>query len=169
MIVSRSVSIVINKIILVSTLLSIFIFGVVMILLSYQSIINKLQLNNDKKETTAKIISWRTDIQRGIRSHQVQYEFLLENKLYTCTDETSRKNLWSSVSHSDWERSKKPKTLPVIYSQSDPWINRLKYSKSSNIYDAICAFIIGIFMLLLSSFYTYIYFSKKSKKEKRTP
>lgn len=87
-----------------------------------------------------------TDSRKNNSNIEIQYQFSIENKLYSCSDIFRRKNLWTTIEEENIS------TVEVIYSQNNPWNNRLVREKQSQLKNSIFVFIVGILGLILCLF-----------------
>lgn len=97
------------------------------------------------------------------KSYDVQYEFTVDDKTYTHSDETLRSNLWVSLLKEDYEDVIRSEKINIIYSEKNPSINRpaIGVNKNTINFDFISSALIFIILFLLIASLIFLEVRKK--------
>ena len=109
----------------------------------------ELELRTTGTEVVATVTDSRTMRSRRTgTSYQLRYRFKHKGKVYTHSDATGRKNLWSSLPEEGWRKAVKQKKVPVLMLPRSPGHSRL-VSASLPLGDKLAGLGLGLFVALL--------------------
>jgi hypothetical protein len=112
-----------------------------LLFLGISTIVQDLRLDKEGVVTFAKIANNQEFIDdNGQKRHQIQYQFIVDDNLYTYADSTGRQNLWHSISKEEWNSLRETNQIKIVYIPDNPWINRpLGKNSAIDSYAAVCA------------------------------
>jgi hypothetical protein len=148
--------------------LGLIVMGLTALAISIPELQNDANLKDNQKEVRGSVTENRVthDSKRNFDNYELQYTFKIppSSDLYTLSDATGRKNLWSTLTKQDWDDARKNRTLTIIYLPDNPWVNRPKSQKYNPHDDAIFAAItISGIPLLIAFLISYMAFVERKK------
>src|SRR4051812_49352173 len=112
--------------------------GIVVGALSQKDLRREYALHNANKLISATVSDTTINTSaKGPSTYDVHYHFDVDGKTYTYTDATGRRNLYASMKHGAWEVVRKSGRVDVLYDPDDPWINRPKNVRATNLLDML--------------------------------
>ena len=100
---------------------------------------HEASLEQEGVKTTADVtdyqISTRSSRYNSSPSYDVQYQFSPDDGVteYTGSDATGRRNLWRSISRSEYDTVTVSGKIEILYWPQDPWVNRPLASSAADL------------------------------------
>ncbi len=109
-------------------LIAVAVMLVVLLGLLISTILNESALQSNGVTIIATVtdsqISEKTGRYQSGYSYDIRYSFQVNGAVYTYSDATGRRNLWSSIPESVWNEATATNQIQVIYQPDNPWNNR---------------------------------------------
>lgn len=129
-------------------------FGLAMLIYGVQAAVNERILRDAPTEIEAEVTETRiTFSEKTGRGHEVKYRFTLPGQTgtFTRSDETGRRDLWSTLTEEAYGRAERARKLKVVYSPANPWINHPVEAGSDSMFDALtAAILLGLAPIVLA-------------------